>query len=200
MKLEVDQKLVGEMPIDLIDNMIHRIDEEDWYADDYRKTADAMDHTNSIPLLHSHLCFVDPTLNAIKTISKRKLYDKYEDVLLPIIEVVRNYIDFKFYAAFIARMAPRSNIGLHRDWGAFLRTCHRVHVPLQTNENVEYIIEGASYYWKKGFVYEFDNTRRHMVKNNSDQIRIHLVLNLYNYDEEYFETIEKLQKQNEYGK
>ena len=200
MKLDVDQKLVGEMPIELIDNLLNRIDEEDWYVDDYRKSAHNMDFTNSIPLIHSHLCFLDPSLNAIKTIQKRPLYNKYENVLLPIVDVLRKYYEFKFYAAFIARLMPNSIITSHRDCGAFLRTCHRVHVPLQTNKNVQYFIAGKSYYWEKGFVYEFDNTRRHMVNNNSDQFRIHLIFNLYNFDEEYFETIEKLQEEDEFIK
>lgn len=196
MRLDFDQKEIGIVPLNLLDNFLNKIDDHDWYEDDYRKSADGMKNTNSIPLLHSSLCFLDPSINAINTIEKRKLYSKYEEVLLPIVEILRKYYFFHFYSVFIAKLNPRSIINPHKDKGSFLRTCHRVHVPLKTNKDVEYIIEQNSFYWQKGFIYEFDNTRVHGVKNNSDQERIHLVFNLYNLTEKDLQDIKKIEENN----
>lgn len=191
MRLPVDQKVVGEIPKEYITNFLSVIEESDWFVDDYRNNLKKMVSTNSIPLMHSYLCGTDESMKTIRTIEKRKLYSKYEHVLLPIIEHLKKFYEFKFYAAFVARLNPRSTIGMHGDRGKFLELCHRVHVPLKSNNQVEYIIEDKKYYWQPGFVYEFDNIRPHMVVNKSSEERIHLVINLYNLSEEDLQRLEQ---------
>jgi aspartyl/asparaginyl beta-hydroxylase (cupin superfamily) len=46
------------------------------------------------------------------------------------------------------------------------------------------MIDKNMYYWERGKIYEFDNTRLHGVYNNSNEYRIHLVINLYNLSDE----------------
>lgn len=180
MKLDVPYFEVCEIPEALTLALLDAIDPEDWFVEDYRKGANTMDSVDSIPIHHTPLClFPFSTDESIKSIRKMKLFNKFEPTLLPILDLLREHYSFSQYAAFLAKLAPRSLIADHRDTGNFLSKCHRIHVPLQTNPNVAYAIDEVEYHWPVGKIYEFDNMRVHGVRNRSDDCRIHLVVNLY---------------------
>jgi hypothetical protein len=180
MKLNIDHKLVGSISKDIINNLLNNIDEVDWYRDDYRITAGNMQDTNSIPIVHTALCATDGTFKAFETIERRKLYSKLYPSVSPFIEELKKYYLFNLSTSFISRLKPKGIIGIHSDSGMFLETCHRIHIPLKSNPNVFYHINGKNYFWEPGNIYEFDNTLPHGVFNHSDEERIHLVINLYN--------------------
>jgi hypothetical protein len=182
MKLPVDQKIVCGIDNILIDNILKNITEEDWYIDDYRNSAGNMSDTNSIPIFHSARCGI--STNALFTVEKRPLFEKFYPLILPILNKLKNYYDYNYHASFLTRLNPNGTINRHFDCGYFLEVCHRIHVPIKTNENVTYWINGNPYYWEVGNVYEFNNLLPHQVINNSDQERIHLILNLYNLSED----------------
>lgn len=188
MKLNVDQKLVGKIPNIFINNLLDVITEEDWFLDDYRNDAFNMENCNSIPILHSSLCGTDGSFKAIKKIEKRQLCNKFFPFIEPILNELKKFYYFRQYACFLSRLKPNGVIGYHYDTGYFLELCHRVHIPLKSNPNVKYIIDGKSYYWEPYNIYEFDNTRIHGVFNESNEDRIHLVVNLYNFTDEELRT------------
>lgn len=66
----------------------------------------------------------------------------------------------------------------HRDTGPLLAKTHRCHVPVQTSDKVAFFIDDHPYYLEAGMAYEVDNMRRHAVRNDSDQRRIHLICNI----------------------
>jgi hypothetical protein len=180
MKLAVPCIEICDVPNDLIVGMLDAIAEDDWHTSDYRNAADNMSGTNSIPIHHTPLCASGLcTDEPIKAIRKEALFDKFEPHFNPFLDLLRAHYEFGQYAAFLARLHPHKNIGMHPDKGNFLTKCHRIHFPLQTNPKVAYCIEDQEYYWQRGKAYEFDNTRLHGVKNRSDETRIHLVVNLY---------------------
>ena len=185
MKLEVNQKIVGTVPQNLLDSILDIIEEDDWHVSDYRKGVGNMSDTNTIPIFHTPLCASGLYTNEpIRSIRKEKLYDKFFPKLEPIFDILKQIYTYRQFSVFIARLRPGGKIGFHRDSGNFLELCHRVHVPLQSNPNVEYIIDDKSYYWEPGNIYEFDNTKIHGVFNNSNEYRIHIVTNLYNLTDE----------------
>jgi len=185
MKLDVDHKIVGQVPLNLIENLLNAIDDEDWYAGDYRQTVGNMSDTNSIPIYHTPLCASGRCdMEPIRNIRKEKMYDKFFPFVEPILNVLRHHYEFRQYSCFMARLRPGGVIGEHIDRGSFLELCHRVHVPLKSNEDVRYVIDDQTYYWEPGNIYEFDNTRMHGVYNFSNDYRIHLVVNLYNLTDE----------------
>lgn len=188
MKLDVDQKIIGEMPMDLINNLLNSIDEKDWYAGDYRQRVGNMSDCNSIPIYHTPLCASGRCdMEPIRSIRKEKMYNKFFPLVEPILEELRKYYEFRQYSCFMARLHPGGIIGEHIDRGSFLELCHRVHVPLKSNSKIRYVIDGKSYYWEPGKIYEFNNTKMHGVYNESDEHRIHLVVNLYNLTDEQLE-------------
>lgn len=185
MKLDIPYKQVTTVPEELLVALESSFTEEDWFTSDYRQAAGNMESTNSIPILHTPLCVKGGQgYKAIAGIREEKLYGKYAPLVEPIINLLKEHYTFNKHACFLARLAPYSNIGGHRDKGLFLELCNRIHVPIVTNPNVKYVIDSQQYYWERGKVYEFDNTRIHGVKNLSSKHRIHLVINLYNLSEE----------------
>jgi hypothetical protein len=164
----------------LVDALVSAIDEADWSVANYRKVA--MSQTDTIPIHHTPLCYSCADERTIHSIRKEPQFEKFEPLIRPILELLRGHYTFNQYAAFIARLYPNGQIAMHPDVGVFLETCHRIHIPLQTNPRVAYCIEDQEYYWPRGKIYEFDNTRLHGVKNRSDEMRIHLVVNLYNLE------------------
>jgi len=183
MKLDVDQKEVCKIPKHMIDSFLSLIDENDWYVNNYRDKAGNMSDTNSIPLMHTKLCVSGANdMSAIDDIKPELLYDKYKDALDSVLEELKKYYSFDKYSAFLARLKPQGVVGTHQDKGKFLTLCHRVHVPLQTNPKVAYVVNNKEYYWQAGSAYEFNNTLDHGVVNRSDEYRIHLVINLYPKD------------------
>lgn len=190
MQLSVPFKQITIIPKEYIDAIESSLIEEDWFTSDYRQAAGNMSGTNTIPVLHTPLCAVSVDgYQAISDIKEEKLYSKYSPLINPIIEILKEHYTFNKYACFLARLAPNSNIGMHKDRGLFLELCNRIHVPIVTNPKVKYVIDSQNYYWEKGKVYEFDNTRIHGVRNESNDYRIHLVINLYNLSEKELEAL-----------
>lgn len=190
MKLSVDQKIVCEIDSKLIDNIFNNIIENDWNIDDYRNKAENMLDVNSIPIFHSKLCGISQ--NALLTVEKKPLFDKYYPLIKPILDILKKYYNFNYHTSFLAKLKSNGKIGIHSDSGKFLIDCHRIHVPIKTNEKVVYWINNKEYYWEKGFIYEFDNTLPHGVFNNSDEERIHLIINLYNLNSKDLEKTNKI--------
>jgi hypothetical protein len=185
MKLAVPFLEVCDVPDELILDMLGEITEDDWRVKDYRKDFGNLGACDSILLRHSPLCgdgACQDNDRAIADIKNQPLHDKFSSALEPFLELMRKHYVFNEYASFIARMPAKSEVGMHCDGGNFLTKCHRIHFPLQTNPRVAYCIEDQEYYWQRGKAYEFDNTRLHGVKNRSDEVRIHLVVNLYNIE------------------
>jgi hypothetical protein len=185
MKLNVDHKIVCDIDETIIDSIVDAFTEDDWHVSDYRNKAGGMSKTNTIPIMHTPLCRTGQCdMEPIKQLRKELLYDKYFPLVEPVLDKLREHYQFRQYAIFIARLSPKSSINPHADSGNFLELCNRIHVPLVTNPEVKYMIDKNFYYWQRGKIYEFDNTRLHGVYNNSDEYRIHLVINLYNLSDE----------------
>lgn len=78
---------------------------------------------------------------------------------------------------------PKSEIKKHVDNGELFETSHRIHIPLITNEFVDFYIDNKKYNFSEGEVVEINNSKCHYVKNNSNCDRIHLIID---YIPKYF--------------
>lgn len=179
MKLDVPFKNPGSISKDLVEELKNIILPEHWLIDTTRNTMGNLEKTDSIIFR-----YFDSYSNALSSNWKESIVDKpifslYKPTVLKILDVLKQHYIFSNYMSFLARLAPRSDVGIHSDSSEFLETCHRIHIPIVTNNLVYYIIDGVKYNWAEGQIYEFDNTRLHGVENQSDHARIHLMFNLY---------------------
>ncbi|HWA29875.1 MAG TPA: aspartyl/asparaginyl beta-hydroxylase domain-containing protein [Rhizomicrobium sp.] len=81
----------------------------------------------------------------------------------------------------LARMARGGEIKPHQDANLSAFWPHKIHVPLLTNDQVQFYLAPNVYHLKTGIAYEVNNMGVHAVRNGGDTDRIHLIF-------EYFDT------------
>ena len=77
--------------------------------------------------------------------------------------------------AMAARLQPGGIIKTHRDSHPSFRYGHRIHIPIQTNPRVRFMIDGRPYKFEVGTVYEINNQELHSVMNKGAQGRINFI-------------------------
>lgn len=93
------------------------------------------------------------------------------------------YARGEFPRVMFARMAPGGEIKPHRDANAAAKWPHKIHVPLLTNDQVTFFIEGTGYHMPEGEAAEVNNMGVHAVKNDGDTDRIHLIFEYFDPDQ-----------------
>jgi hypothetical protein len=76
----------------------------------------------------------------------------------------------------VPRLFPRATITAHADGGHSLPFVHRIHMPLTTNPQVEFVVGGETRQIAEGEIWEINNTRIHSVRNRGMATRIHLIV------------------------
>jgi len=87
------------------------------------------------------------------------------------------------------KLEAGTRIGEHRDLvqSSASLSIVRIHIPVITNEKVVMYLDRKPYHFPVGTAWYFDPTARHKVENNSDQDRIHLMV-----DFQLCESLKKL--------
>lgn len=98
-------------------------------------------------------------------------------------------VDGAIVHAEIVSMSANSRIRTHRDLGDALYLARRFHVPLKTNNKTFFIVEGEKFFLEEGNIYELNNSKYHGVRNESEEARIHLLVDVM--PNKHFDTIEE---------
>lgn len=110
----------------------------------------------------------------------------WQDILKPIIDhVMENHlggIDAFVNKCFFNRLGPHGLLWPHWDDEPSMAVSKRVHLVVKTNPLVDFIIDDQVFNFSDGDLVEIDNIAMHSVKNNSDETRIHLVMDFYHPD------------------
>ncbi len=93
------------------------------------------------------------------------------------------YANGAFPRVMLARMAPGGEIKPHRDANAAAKWPHKIHIPLLTNDNVTFFVDGTGYRLPEGEAAEVNNMAVHAVRNDGDTDRIHLIFEYYDTDQ-----------------
>ena len=86
----------------------------------------------------------------------------------------------------LTKLKAKQNIDLHQDLGKSLENCFRTHIPIITNPDVYFIVDGESKNMKVGEIWQIDNRKPHMVMNKSDFDRVHLIVDFDTTNSIYF--------------
>lgn len=122
-------------------------------------------------------------------ISKKvnSLGEPAEQELSKIYKILEDYVDGKVVHAEIISMKPNSRIRIHKDRGDMLYLVRRFHVPIKTNLQTFFTVEDEKFFLEEKNLYELNNTKYHGVRNQSDEYRIHLIIDVL--PNEYAERI-----------
>lgn len=121
--------------------------------------------------------------NASKTEVWEDTWNKWKDLVNPVInQAIRGYKgkEIAFVnKCMIARLRPNKKIEKHIDAALSFNCSHRIHVPLFTNPDVEFIVDGERVIMDEGNAYEISNKDEHSVVNKGSTPRIHLLFDIY---------------------
>ena len=145
----------------------------DWTADPFRqRTFEVHRATRSIRLVWS-------SHSDLPRLETRVLppFAHFEAVLAPIFRAAsaRLGIELGIVSAMFAKLPAGTEIPQHVDVAELFGAAHRLHVPLVTHPDVQFVVDGERLPLKRGSLYEINNRRRHGVVNTSPIDRIHLV-------------------------
>ncbi|WP_440873662.1 aspartyl/asparaginyl beta-hydroxylase domain-containing protein [Thalassotalea sp. PLHSN55] len=178
-------KLLGKCDIAELKTLVDSITTAQWQAHNERqKTFDVHSHTKTIPLIFDadfrHR--FPTTLPAL---------EQFQQALAPVMQTIVEH--FKsitiitrgdrpnpvakgyFVRLILVKLAPHSEIDEHTDNGFSLSRVHRIHLPIITNEHVEFTVDDVTKNLQAGELWEINNRGTHGVKNLSEQARVHFI-------------------------
>jgi hypothetical protein len=116
----------------------------------------------------------------------RPLWTEWKPLLQPVLDAATapyGYSHGAFPRVMLARMAPGGVIHPHRDQNPAAKWPHKIHVPLQTNPDVIFHVDGTGYHFAEGDAVEVNNMGVHAVENRGSTDRIHLIFEYYDLDQ-----------------
>jgi hypothetical protein len=95
-----------------------------------------------------------------------------------IIEKLEEEIVGKAARVLLIKLGSKKDVALHMDNGDYLSTVRRFHIPLITNDLVSYTVDNETIHMKQSECWEINNLKYHSVKNDGDEDRIHLLVDI----------------------
>lgn len=158
-----------------IKKAIDELGESAWYENRFRQHNFKVHHqTNTLFLIWSRPGTI-----------QNPLYSHFENVLKPIMDFIKKFYGYSTHVwtnIIFAKLGPGDEVFSHIDVSKQLRNGHRIHLPIETNDDVHFMIDGKLIHFREGQLFEFDNTRMHSVKNNGSTPRIHLIIDYFLQD------------------
>jgi hypothetical protein len=167
-------RFIGNCPnFNELKKCILSLSEDNWKEFTYRQN-NIVGHkdTLTIPLLFDQ-----------KQSSREIKHPKYE-MFAGHLKTISDYLSSlgepsKIKRANLVLLKAKSLISTHIDKGEFLQSTHRIHIPIITNENCYFVIEGKQEQFKESELWEINNTGKyHSVHNEGDSDRIHLIIDI----------------------
>jgi hypothetical protein len=173
MKLDTKVRRLGPVDYGPLKAAVTAIHPEAWLEDKLRQDvfADVHYQTQSIILL---FCDGWPTIK----VTPRKGWDYFSEQAGPIIEtIVETYYPPGGFVlrAMVAKLVAGGVIAPHKDIHASFAVAHRIHVPLVTNDLVDFTIDDEAFHLQEGIAYEISNLDTHGVANRSAEDRVHFI-------------------------
>jgi hypothetical protein len=146
---------------------------EDAWAGDPRRQQDYDVHAQTQSIILT-FCEGWPDVNVTRAGGYALLGAEAEPVMDQI--VGRHYRPGgRVLRAMIARLQPGRRIARHKDIHPSFSVAHRIHVPLVTNPDVEFIVGPERVPPRAHFAFELNNLMLHQVSNNGATDRIHFI-------------------------
>lgn len=177
------QKLLGKernyllihdgFDVEPIKRKVDKISDARWLESQREQRFDIHSGTRSLDLVHF---FRDENSEP----DYRDLYFELEGELKPVVDRISSYYQSNGFLVrmLLTKMPPGSSIPEHVDSGPALMNCHRVHIPITTNDNVMFFVGGEQKNMREGEFWEINNSLDHSVENQGDADRIHLIVDL----------------------
>ena len=164
-------KLKDSIDVDMIRRKLSRIPERMWHTSGREQAYEAHKQTNSLLLVaDKDFRHYNPT--------EHELYHEFRKELKPVTDFIAEHYNHDGYVVRIlfARLAAGGKIAPHTDGLYSLMKCHRIHLPIVSNDQVVFSVGGEDLVMREGELWEINNSTLHAVENRSDKDRIHLII------------------------
>ena len=173
MKLDVEVRELGRVDHHALKAAVAETAPEVWLEDTLRQSKFSNVHaqTRSIVLL---FCDGWPSI----TVTRRSGWDRFAGHAIPLMQsILSTHYKPKgtIIRAMVAKLLAGGVIARHRDAHPSFAVGHRIHVPLVTNDNVDFAVGSSIYNLKEGIAYEISNLDEHGVHNRSSEDRVHFI-------------------------
>jgi tetratricopeptide (TPR) repeat protein len=164
-------KLHDNYDVSAIKELLEDIPISKWRESGREKRFDVHRHTEALLLIKfEDFRFTTPEFS--------DLYKRFQHVTQPVIEHISKYYqDNGFVVRMVfAKLLAGGNIPEHSDSGYSLLNCHRIHIPIVSNDKNIFVVGGEQKIMQVGEFWEINNAGPHAVNNDSDEDRIHLIV------------------------
>lgn len=184
---------LGPVDIALLRDAVLAIPESEWDAENADKPNrfEALDSTR-----HIVFRFV-ANLRDWRSDYDRPNWAEWRALIEPVLtQAVAGYGYARgvFPRVMLARMPGGGVIKPHRDANPAAKWPHKIHVPLQTNDGVSFLIDGIDHVLPEGEAVEVNNMTVHAVENRGTSDRIHLIFEYYDADQPEPDWLEEVAK------
>ncbi|MFV2031709.1 MAG: aspartyl/asparaginyl beta-hydroxylase domain-containing protein, partial [Gammaproteobacteria bacterium] len=157
--------------VEPIKKKLAQIPQQAWEQSNREYTFEAHRQTQSLLLIY------DDDFRHYKP-TYHDLYLQFEDELKPLLDfIAENFQHDGFVVRLIfAKLQGGGKIPIHTDGVYSLLKCHRIHVPIITNDRAIFMVGGEQKVMRAGEMWEINNATLHAVENQSDEDRIHMII------------------------
>ncbi|WP_394388099.1 aspartyl/asparaginyl beta-hydroxylase domain-containing protein [Shewanella woodyi] len=164
MKLEHEfYKLPLSFDSEQLQHEISQFDESDWTAH-----HESFEGNSAIALISVNGTFNNEFKGVMSQTPALKKCTYIQQVIASFGEVISR--------SRLMRLAPGCEVPLHNDINYHWHKRVRIHIPITTNDLVVFHCANQQVNMKKGDCWIFDSWKYHKVVNNSDEMRVHLVI------------------------
>ena len=105
-------------------------------------------------------------------------YFELQNELKPAVDRIADYYQNNGFIVrvLLAKLLAGGKIPHHTDAGYSLMNCHRVHIPVITNDEIVFFVGGEEKNMQVGEFWEINNSVDHAVENRSNEDRIHIII------------------------
>lgn len=176
MTLDIDVPLreLGAVAVEPLQEAVLALPREAWMDNQKRQQDyDVHRRTESVVLI-----FTDGSGWPDITLTRESGWDLLAHAALPLMtDIIRRHYKpgGTIIRAMAAKLLPGEVISPHRDSHPSFHHGHRIHIPIQTNPRVRFMIEGKPYQMQVGQAYEINNQKTHSVMNKGAEERINFI-------------------------
>ena len=164
-------RLNKDFDVRTIRERIEQLPAEKWLESERERLFDVHRDTQALLMVH----FED---HKYRKPEYRELYSEFQDAIEPVIDYIANYYRNNGFIVrlILAKLDAGGKIPKHTDAGYSLLNCHRIHLPIVTNEDVVFHVGGEEINMQIGELWEINNGNVHAVENRGTEDRIHLIV------------------------
>lgn len=168
-------KFHGNFDIKNIKSAISNFNDE-WKINTYRQESYSVhQNTQSYTIFDVSTEWVasDPYL-----VVKKSNNEDLINLIMPIINKLEEIHEGRVGKVLFIDLPPIKDVLPHTDKRDYLNMARRHHIPIITNDNVNFYVNGESINMKEGECWEINNSLMHSVDNQGTTNRVHLMIDI----------------------